>query len=67
MSFCFKTKNKKQELTCRNTGKETADDVPVFKRVFIISKTARRTQSITRALPVKNSEANSIGNVKYLT
>lgn len=37
--------------------KRPADDVPVFKNVFIISKTARRAQSITRALPVKISEA----------
>ena len=38
--------------------KRPADHVPVFKNVFIISKTARRAQSITRALPVKISEAN---------
>ena len=37
--------------------KQLADDFPVSKNVFIISKTARRAQSITRVLPVKMSEA----------
>ena len=33
--------------------KRLADDVPAFKNLFFLSKTLKRVQSITRALPSK--------------
>ena len=47
-------------------AKRLADDVPAFENLFFLSKTSKRVQSITRALPSKIWEVKLIRQCQIL-